>query len=52
MVELVLLHSFERLPLSVDLVLVATIAFVAAGTGTRPGPREDGVMPMAFNIEN
>ena len=44
MVELVLLHAFERLPLGVNLVPVATTAFVAAGTGTRARPREDGVL--------
>ena len=45
-VELVLLHAFERLPLGVNLVLVATTAFVAAGTGTRAHPREDGVLQL------
>ena len=45
-VELVLLHAFESLPLGVNLVLVATAAFVAAGTGTRARPREDGVLQL------
>jgi hypothetical protein len=45
-VELVLLHAFERLPLGVDLVLVATTAFVAAGTGTRARPREVVVLQL------